>query len=114
MIDGLPRSATVMAVRDATLSFLSRAEFEAFAEKHPEVYKSLVKLLARRLRQADTTMNVPGFDFHPSRGFKPTRYSVHAQTGLSCRSGAAGQTVWRWRWSIGAHAGCIRYLESHR
>jgi CRP/FNR family transcriptional regulator, cyclic AMP receptor protein len=37
MIDGLPRSATVMAVRDAAVSFLSRAEFEAFADKHPEV-----------------------------------------------------------------------------
>ena len=45
-IDGLPRSATVAAVRDATLSSVSRAEFEAFAEEHPEVYKSLVKLLA--------------------------------------------------------------------
>jgi proteic killer suppression protein len=22
-------------------------------------------------------MNVPGFDFHPLRGFVPTRYSVH-------------------------------------
>jgi len=22
-------------------------------------------------------MNVPGFNFHPLRGFKPTRYSVH-------------------------------------
>lgn len=22
-------------------------------------------------------MNIPGFDFHPLRGFKPTRYSVH-------------------------------------
>jgi proteic killer suppression protein len=22
-------------------------------------------------------MNVPGFDFHPLRGFKPMRYSVH-------------------------------------
>jgi toxin HigB-1 len=22
-------------------------------------------------------MNVPGFDFHPLRGFRPTRYSVH-------------------------------------
>lgn len=22
-------------------------------------------------------MNVPGFDFHPLRGFKPIRYSVH-------------------------------------
>jgi CRP/FNR family transcriptional regulator, cyclic AMP receptor protein len=40
IIDGLPRSATVIAVRDAKLSFLSRTEFEVFAEKHPEVYKS--------------------------------------------------------------------------
>ena len=23
------------------------------------------------------SMNVPGFDFHPLRGFVPTRYSVH-------------------------------------
>ena len=22
-------------------------------------------------------MNIPGFDFHALRGFKPTRYSVH-------------------------------------
>jgi proteic killer suppression protein len=22
-------------------------------------------------------MNLPGFDFHPLRGFVPTRYSVH-------------------------------------
>ncbi|HEX9167438.1 MAG TPA: cyclic nucleotide-binding domain-containing protein, partial [Roseiarcus sp.] len=35
IIDGLPRSATVVAVRDATVSFLSRAEFEACADKHP-------------------------------------------------------------------------------
>ncbi|MEO6966862.1 MAG: type II toxin-antitoxin system RelE/ParE family toxin [Rhodanobacteraceae bacterium] len=24
-----------------------------------------------------TDLNVPGFDFHPLRGFKPTRYSLH-------------------------------------
>jgi CRP/FNR family transcriptional regulator, cyclic AMP receptor protein len=41
MIDGRPRSATVVAVRSAKLSFLSRAAFEDFAKKHPEVYKSL-------------------------------------------------------------------------
>jgi hypothetical protein len=48
IIDGLPRSLSVVAVRDAALSFLSRAAFEAFSEKHPEVYKSLVRLLAKR------------------------------------------------------------------
>ncbi len=47
IIDGLPRSASVVAVRNCrALSFLSRAAFEDFAKKHPEVYKSLVTLLA--------------------------------------------------------------------
>jgi hypothetical protein len=32
------------------------AEFEGFAEEYPEVYKSLVKLLARRLRDTDTVI----------------------------------------------------------
>jgi proteic killer suppression protein len=36
----------------------------------------------RRLDRLDATatpqeMNIPGFDFHALRGFKPTRYSVH-------------------------------------
>ena len=43
------------------------------------------KMHARILRRLDRLeiaarpdeMNVPGFDFHPLRGFKPTRYSVH-------------------------------------
>ena len=60
-IDGLPRSATVAAVRDATLSSVSRAEFEAFAEEHPEVYKSLVKLLAHRLRYTDAAVAASSF-----------------------------------------------------
>jgi CRP/FNR family transcriptional regulator, cyclic AMP receptor protein len=61
IIDGLPRSATVVAVRDAAVSSLSRAEFEAFAEKHPEVYKSLVRLLAQRLRETDTVVAAGSF-----------------------------------------------------
>src|SRR5262245_58024284 len=48
LIDGLPRSASVVAVRPAQLNFLSRAAFEDFANKHPEVYKSLLTLIAAR------------------------------------------------------------------
>ena len=38
--------------------------------------------ILRRLDRLDAAarpeeMNLPGFDFHPLRGFKPTRYSVH-------------------------------------
>ncbi len=61
MIDGLPRSAAVVAVRDSVLSFLSRAAFEAFAQKHPEVYKTLVTLLAMRLRETDTVVAAGSF-----------------------------------------------------
>jgi toxin HigB-1 len=56
--------------------------------------------ILRRLDRLDVIvqpeeMNVPGFDFHPLRGFKPTRYSVHVngpwcitfefQDGDACR-----------------------------
>jgi CRP/FNR family transcriptional regulator, cyclic AMP receptor protein len=61
MIDGLPRSAAVVAVRDSELSFLSRAAFETFAQQHPAVYKTLVTLLARRLRETDTTIAAGSF-----------------------------------------------------
>lgn len=43
------------------------------------------KMHSRILRKLDrlsivtvvAEMNLPGFDFHPLRGFDPTRYSVH-------------------------------------
>jgi CRP-like cAMP-binding protein len=66
IIDGLPRSASVVAVRDAELSFLSRAAFEDFAKGHPEVYKSLVALLAARLRETDAV--IAAGSFLPLRG----------------------------------------------
>ncbi len=66
MIDGRTRSASVVAVRDASLSFLSRAAFEEFAKKHPEVYKSLVTLLATRLRESDAV--IAAGSFLPLRG----------------------------------------------
>jgi len=61
ILDRLPRSATVVAVRDATVHFLSNAAFEAFADKHPELYKSLIRLLAERLRETDTTVAASSF-----------------------------------------------------
>jgi CRP/FNR family transcriptional regulator, cyclic AMP receptor protein len=66
IIDGLPRSASVLAVRDAALSFISRAAFEEFAAKHPEVYKSLVTLIAARLRETDAA--IAAGSFLPLRG----------------------------------------------
>jgi CRP-like cAMP-binding protein len=61
IIDGLPRSATVVAVRKAKLSFVSRAAFETCAKKYPDIYKSLVTLLASRLRETDEAIAAESF-----------------------------------------------------
>jgi CRP/FNR family transcriptional regulator, cyclic AMP receptor protein len=61
VIDGLPRSASVVAVRNAAVSFLSSAAFETFGEKHPELYKSLIRLLAQRLRETDSLVVAGSF-----------------------------------------------------
>src|SRR5262245_32466015 len=56
VIDGLPRSASVVALTNCELRFLSRVSFERHARQHPEIYQYLVNLLAARLRQADDTI----------------------------------------------------------
>ena len=66
VIDGLPRSASVTALRDCKLSFISRATFDAFSAKEPEVNKYLLRLLAARLR--DTDQVVAAGSFLPLKG----------------------------------------------
>jgi CRP-like cAMP-binding protein len=60
-IDGLPRSASVAAVRDSELTFISREAFQSFADQHPEVYRYLVALLASRLRDTDGVVAAGSF-----------------------------------------------------
>jgi len=66
MIDGRPRSASVSALRDCKLRFVSRSAFEAIAAKQPEIYKHLLSLLAARLR--DTDQVVAAGTFLPVKG----------------------------------------------
>jgi len=66
MIDGLPRSASVVAVRPTMLSFLSRDAFKTFAKKHPELYEYLVILLAGWLRETDAA--IAAGSFLPNKG----------------------------------------------
>jgi CRP/FNR family transcriptional regulator, cyclic AMP receptor protein len=66
MIDGLPRSASVVAVRPAALSFLSRSAFKTFAKQHPELYEYLVMLLSARLRETDAV--IAAGSFLPNKG----------------------------------------------
>jgi CRP-like cAMP-binding protein len=61
VIDGAPRSASVTAIRESKLTFVSRADFEAFCEAHPQIYRHISILLARRLREVDGTVAAASF-----------------------------------------------------
>ena len=61
MLDGGPRSASVFAVRECELSFISRAAFEERTIRHPEICRYLINVLATRLRQIDEAMAADSF-----------------------------------------------------
>jgi CRP/FNR family cyclic AMP-dependent transcriptional regulator len=61
MLDEGPRSAGIAAVKDSQLSFVTCAEFRSFAETHPQVYAYLVRLLAQRLRNANSALAAGSF-----------------------------------------------------
>jgi CRP/FNR family transcriptional regulator len=61
MIDGLPRSSTIFAVKDCDLSFISREEFRECTKEHPEIYSYLAKVLAARLRGTDEAVAAVSF-----------------------------------------------------
>jgi len=56
MMDGAPRSASVMALRPSKLQFISQVAFDDFAKSHPEIYRYIADLLARRLRDNSSTL----------------------------------------------------------
>jgi CRP/FNR family transcriptional regulator, cyclic AMP receptor protein len=61
MIDGAPRSASVCALRDSKLSFISRADFEAYGQANPEVHRQVMILMARRLRDTNAALAATSF-----------------------------------------------------
>jgi CRP-like cAMP-binding protein len=61
IIDGAPRSASVTAIRDARLRFVSRAAFESVATREPELYRHMMLMLARRLRAIDDVLTATSF-----------------------------------------------------
>jgi CRP/FNR family cyclic AMP-dependent transcriptional regulator len=61
MIDGRPRSASVVAIVDCSLCFVSGAKFLKYSEAHPELTTYLVRTLARRLREADDALAAATF-----------------------------------------------------
>jgi CRP/FNR family transcriptional regulator, cyclic AMP receptor protein len=61
MIDGAPRSATVTALRDSRLAFVTREAFAAFSEANPDVYRHIAALLARHLRNNNDALLASSF-----------------------------------------------------
>src|SRR5262249_28778641 len=60
LIDSRPRSASIVAVKDCELSFISRAHFEECV-LHPETSRYLLNVLATRLRQTDEALAASSF-----------------------------------------------------
>lgn len=50
LIDGLPRSATVTALEDCTVSILTQDAFTSLAKRNPQTIMPILKILANRLR----------------------------------------------------------------
>jgi CRP-like cAMP-binding protein len=66
VIDGQPRSASVTAVRESLLRFISRATYEDFVRQHPEVRDHIMMMLIQRLR--DTNSIVAAASFLSTKG----------------------------------------------
>jgi CRP/FNR family cyclic AMP-dependent transcriptional regulator len=61
MIDGAPRSASVSALRDSKLSFVSRVAFDEFGRSEPQLHRHVMVLLARRLRDTNDALTATSF-----------------------------------------------------
>lgn len=61
IIDGQPRSASVSAIRDTELGFISRNVYEEFAREHPEVRDHIMTMLTQRLRDTNSIVAAASF-----------------------------------------------------
>lgn len=61
MIDGAPRSTSVCAVRESNLRFVRREQFHAFVDGNPEVYRHIMAMLAKRLRDTNSVVAAASF-----------------------------------------------------
>ena len=50
LIDGFPRSATVIALEDCTISIMTQEAFNSLAQHNPQALMPILKVLAKRLR----------------------------------------------------------------
>jgi CRP/FNR family transcriptional regulator, cyclic AMP receptor protein len=60
LIDQLPRSATVRALEDSSISVMTPDTFNSLAKRNPEALMPILKVLAKRLR--NTLKIIEGVD----------------------------------------------------
>jgi CRP/FNR family transcriptional regulator len=112
MIDDLPRSATVQAINECQLVFVSRAIFTQCLRDHPDIYGYLVSALVTRLRLADEEAAAATFltgkariarallnlARHLGKGDAPNRIEIRhkiRQGDLAAMAGVARESVSR-------------------
>jgi CRP/FNR family transcriptional regulator len=88
MIDGGPRSASVIALRDAKLCYVSKADFEAIGKSRPEIYRHVMRMLARRLRDTNSALAASSFLSVKGRVARALLSQFRGQSGI--RTLAAG------------------------
>lgn len=67
LLDGRPRSATVSALKEASLAFIEKAAFERFADDNPAVYRHMLSIVGKRLRHANDVLAARSFLPLPGR-----------------------------------------------
>ena len=50
LIDGLPRSCTIVALEPCNITKLSKEAFDSLADRNPQALMPILKILAQRLR----------------------------------------------------------------
>lgn len=56
LLDGGPRSATVMALRAGRVAYLSKRDFERVGDEFPSIYRHSLRLLSGRLRALNESL----------------------------------------------------------
>ncbi|MEH0071539.1 Crp/Fnr family transcriptional regulator [Pannonibacter sp. Pt2-lr] len=67
LLDGRPRSATVTALKAARLAFIDKSAFERFADENPQLYRHMLAIVGKRLRQSNDVLAARSFLPLPGR-----------------------------------------------
>lgn len=67
LLDGRPRSATLTALKPSRLAFIEKHAFQRFADENPAVYRHMLSIVGKRLRQANDVLAARTFLPLPGR-----------------------------------------------